>query len=105
MYVCMFSDKEKQLFWNLKFHVVLSIIFSAITSNVKLLQCYDTFLTSLSLTCTKVKNTPQLCEYPAHQRPFEETLHTSNARCVRDPGITSPYVKTRDCSIFSPPSK
>ena len=95
-----FSDKEKHLFWNLKFHAVLSTIFSQLTLNVKLLQCYRIFLRSLSITCTKVKNTPQPCDDPTHQRPFQETLHTPSARWGRDPGITSPYAKTQDQYII-----
>ena len=45
-------------------------------SNVKLLQCYGIFLISLNLICTKVKNTPQPCDDPAHQRKLQEILHT-----------------------------
>ena len=64
-------------------------------SNVKLLQCYGMFLTSLSLTYAKVKISPtQPRDDPAHQRPFQETLHSPSMRWDRDPGITSPYVKT-----------
>ena len=40
-------------------------------SNVKLLQCYGTFLKSLNLTCTKVKITSQLCDDSAHQRTLQ----------------------------------
>ena len=58
-------------------------------SNVNLLHCYGIFLTSLNHTCTKVKNTLQPCNDPAHQRLLHSTLQ------VRD-GKTSPY-----CSIFS----
>ena len=65
-------------------------------SNVKLLHCYGIFLTSLNLICIKVRNTPQPCDDPAHQRTLQETLHIPSARWGRDPGITSPYVKTQD---------
>ena len=74
-------------------------------SNVKLLQCYDIFLTSLNLTCTKVKNSTQPCDDPAHQRTLQETPHTPSARWGRDPGINSPYAKTQECSIFSTPTQ
>ena len=48
-------------------------------SNVKMLQCYGIFLTSLNLTCTKEKDTPQPCDDPAHQRTLYETLHIPSA--------------------------
>ena len=35
-------------------------------SNVKLLQCYGIFLTSLNLTSTKMKNACQPCDDSAH---------------------------------------
>ena len=38
-----FSDKEKQLFWNLKFHAVLSTIFSQLTLT---LNCYSAMVSS-----------------------------------------------------------
>ena len=83
------SDKEKQLFWNLKFHVGLSTIFSQI---ILTLNCYSAMVSSwLHLT--------------SHQSPFQENLHTPNARWGRDPGIICPYAKTQDCSIFSTPTK
>ena len=66
-------------------------------------QCYGIFLTSLNLTCTKVKNTPQPWVDSAHQRTLQETLHTPIGIWGKDPGITSPYAKTQDCSIFSTP--
>ena len=69
-------------------------------SNVKLLQCYGIFLTSVKLVCTKVINTLQPCDDPAHQRTLQETLHISSARWGRDPGITSPYAKTQDIYIY-----
>ena len=59
---------QKGTFWNLKFHAVLSTIFNLqpTNSNVKLLLCYGTFLTSPNFTFTKVKNTPQPCNDLAH---------------------------------------
>ena len=35
IYINRFSDKEKQLFWNLKFHAVLSTIFRQLTRTLK----------------------------------------------------------------------
>ena len=97
-----FSDKEKQLFWNLKFHAVLSFIdnLQPNNSNVKLLQCYDISLTSLNLTCTKGKtnlNSVMIKHIRDHSR-HPSTLQVRNWR--RDPGITSPYAKTQDCRIL-----
>ena len=66
---------------------------------LKLLQCYGIFLTSLNLTCTKMKNTSQPCDNSAHQRMLQETFHTLTARWGRDPGISFPYAKTQD-NIF-----
>ena len=60
-------------------YAVLSTILSQLT-HVKLLQRYRIFLTSLKLNCTKVKNTPQLCDDPAYQRSFQENLHTLSER-------------------------
>ena len=74
------------------------------SSNVKLLQCYGIYLTSLNLTCTKVKNTPQSCDDSAHQRTLQETLHTTSAGWGKDRGITSLYAKTQDCIIFFDPT-
>ena len=54
-------------------------------SNVKLLQRYGIFLTSFNLTCIKVKNTVQLCDDPAHQRPSQETLHPLRAILASPP--------------------
>ena len=96
-----FLDKEKQLFWNLCCFINN---LQPTNSNVKLLQCYCIFLTSLNLTCTKAKNTSQPCHDSAHQRTLQETLKTSSVRWARDPGITSPYAKTQDCSKFSAPT-
>ena len=47
-----FSDKEKQLFWNLPI-VSCSCIdnLQPPSFNIKLLQCYGIFLMSLKLTC------------------------------------------------------
>ena len=60
----------------------------------------------ISFVCTKVRNTPQPCDDPTHQRTLQETLHTPSpsARWGRDPGITSLYAKTQDCSIFPTPT-
>ena len=92
-----FLDKEKQLFWNLcRFINNLQ----PTNSNVKLLQCYCIFLTSLNLTCIKAKNTSQPCHDSARQRTLQETLNTPSFRWARDPGITSHYAKTQDCSKF-----
>ena len=96
-----FLDKEKQLFWNLCCFINN---LQPTNSNVKLLQCYCIFLTSLNLTCTKAKNTSQPCHDSAHQRTLQETLKTSSVRWARDSGITSPYAKTQDCSKFSAPT-
>ena len=38
-----FSNKEKQLFWNLNFHAVLSTIFSRLT---RTLNCYSAMVSS-----------------------------------------------------------
>ena len=38
-----FSDKEKQLFWNLKFHAVLETIFSQLTLTSN---CYSAMVSS-----------------------------------------------------------
>ena len=71
IYVCInrFSGKEKQIFWNLKFNAVLSTIFSQLTLT---LNCYGILLTSLNLTCTKVKNTFQSCDDSAYQRMLQK---------------------------------
>ena len=71
IYVCInrFSGKEKQIFWNLKFNAVLSTIFSQLTLT---LNCYGILLTSLNLTCTKVKNTLQSCDDSAYQRMLQK---------------------------------
>ena len=92
-----FSDKEKQLFWNLKFHAVLSTNFSQVTE-----QCYGVFLTSRNLTCTRMKNTPQSRNDLA-QRTLQKPSTPQSVKWGRDPGITSTYAKTQDCSILSIP--
>ena len=56
------------------------------SNDVKLLEWYGIFLTPPNLTCRKVKNTPQPCDDPAHQRLFQGTLHIA---------------RIQDCSIFS----
>ena len=84
VYICIyiwirFSDKEKQLFWNLKFHAVLSFIdnLQPNNSNVKFLQCYDISLTSLNLTCTKGKTnlnsvmTKHIRDHSRHSSTFQ----------------------------------
>ena len=45
MYICVygFQIKKKQLFWNLKFHAVLSTIFSQLTLT---LNCYSAMVSS-----------------------------------------------------------
>ena len=91
-----FSDKEKQLFLELKVSCRFIDNLQPTISNVKLLQCYGIFLTSLNLICTKVRNTPQPCDDTAHQRTLQETPHIPSMRWARDPGITSPYAKTQD---------
>ena len=73
-----FSDKENY-FLDLKVLCRFIDNFQPTNSNVKLLQCYSIFLTSLNPICTKVKNTPQPCDDSAHQRTLQETLHTPNA--------------------------
>ena len=79
--------------------------FQPTNSNDKLLQCYGIFSISLDLACAKVKNTPQPCDNPAHQRLFQQTILTPSARWGRDPCTTYPYAKTEDCSIFSTPTE
>ena len=46
---------------------------SSANSNVKLLQCYDIFLTSRNLTCTRVKNTLQSRNDSVHQRTLRKS--------------------------------
>ena len=41
-------------------------------SNVKLSQCYCIFLTSRSLTCTRMKNTPQSRSDSVQQRTLQK---------------------------------
>ena len=101
VYIYRFSDKEKQLFWNSKFHAALSAIFSQLTLTLNCYGAMVSFWRHLISLLTKVKNTPQPCDEAAHQRTLQETLHTPSARCGRDPDITFPYAKTQDCSIFS----
>ena len=67
-----FSDKEKQLFWNLNFSCRFIDNLQPANSNVKLLQCYGIFLTSHNLPCTRMKNTPQSCNDSAHQRALQK---------------------------------
>ena len=43
IYIYRFSGKEKQLFWNLKFHAALSTIFSQLTL---MLNCYSAIVSS-----------------------------------------------------------
>ena len=59
------SDKEKQLFWKLKFYAVLSTIFSQLTLTLN-------FLTSRNLNCTRMKNTPQSHNDSAHRRTLQK---------------------------------
>ena len=54
-----FSDKENY-FLDLKVLCRFIDNFQPTNSNVKLLQCYNIFLTSLNPICTKVKHTPTL---------------------------------------------
>ena len=63
-------------------------------SNVKLLQCYGIFLTSLNLTFTKVKThlNPVMTQHVRDQ----EILYTLSLRWGRNPGLASSYVKTQD---------
>ena len=70
-------------------------------SNVKLLHCYGTFLTSINLTCTEVKtnSNPAMTQ---QIRPFHETLHTPCVRWGRNPGITSHYAKNIPTQIKYP---
>ena len=70
--------------------------------NVKLFQFYGIFLKSLTLTCTKVKNTPKPCDDPSHQKTLQGTLHT--ARWDSDPGITS-MLKHKVVVTFPLPQK
>ena len=51
------------------------------------------------------ENMPQHCDDLAYHRSFQETLHTPSARWSRDPGITSPYAKAEDQSIFFTPTQ
>ena len=51
------------------------------------------------------ENTPQRCDNAAHQRLFQGTLHIPCMRRDRDSGITSPYAKRQDWSIFCTPTQ
>ena len=73
-------------------------------SNVKLLQCYGTFLTSRNLTCTRIKNTPQSRNDSAHQRTLQKPSIPQSVKWGRGLGIFSTYAKTQDCSILSIPA-
>ena len=78
-----------------------------INSNVKLLQCYDIFLTSHDLICMyqSEKLTPTLWWPNTSENAPGNPPHPSpSARWGRDPGITSLYAKTQDCSIFPTPT-
>ena len=77
VYVCInrFSDKERQLFWNLKVSYRFIDNLEPTNSNLKLLLCYGILLTSLNLTFTKVKNTPQSCDDSAYQRMLQKPPH------------------------------
>ena len=48
----------KNNFYELKVSCCFIVNLQPTNSNVKLLQCYGTFLTLLNLTCTKVKKQP-----------------------------------------------
>ena len=73
-------------------------------SNVKLLQRYGIFLMSRNLTCTRMKKTPQSGSDSAHQRALQKPSTPHSVKCGRDPGITSTYAKTQDCSVLSIPA-
>ena len=103
IYINRFSDKEKQLFWNLKFHAVLLAIFSQLTPT---LNCYSAMVYSSRHIISLVP------EWKTHPNPVmtstsenaPETLHTPSVKWGRDPGITPTYAKTQDCSILSIPA-
>ena len=84
--LCMFLDEEKQLFWNLKFHAVLSTVFSQL---ILMLICYSAVVSSW--------------------RPLTSLVpkwkHTPSARWGRDASITPLAVKTQDCNIFCTPTQ
>ena len=110
-YIYRFSGKEKQLFWNLKFHAVLSTLFRQITQS---LNCHIAIVSSWchwTSPVPKWKYTPTLwwrhstspcqpCDDPAHQRPFQVTLHTPIARLGRGLDINPLYTKTQ--VVYSP---
>ena len=54
-YINRFSDKDKRKTWNLKASCRFTDNLPQTDSNIKLLQCYGIFLTSLNRNCTKVK--------------------------------------------------
>ena len=72
-----FSDKEKQLYWNLKFHAVLSTIFSQLilTSN-----CYSAMVSSWSHVISPVP------EWKTHPNP-------AMAQLIRERSRNPPHAK------------
>ena len=71
---------KKSNFFELKVSCHFIDNLQSTNSNVKLPQCYGIFLTSLNLTCTKVKNTPQPCDDSTLQR----TLQKPSTPSLRD---------------------
>ena len=98
-----FSDKEKQLFWNLKFHAVLSTIFSQLTLT---LNCYSVMVSSWRHVISPV---PEWKKHPnpamiQHIRALQKSSTPWSVKCGMDPGITSTYAKRQDCSTLSIPA-
>ena len=94
----LFSDKEKQLFRNSKFHVILSTIFSQLTPKS------NSYSAMVCHWCHLISHVPKHKTHPnlVMTQHIRECSNPS-ARWDRDSGITSPYAKTQDCSIFSTP--
>ena len=94
----LFSDKEKQLFRNSKFHVILSTIFSQLTPKS------NSYSAMVSHWCHLISHVPKHKTHPnlVMTQHIRECSNPS-ARWDRDSGITSSYAKTQDCSIFSTP--
>ena len=84
-----FSDQEKQLFWNLKFHAVLSTIFSQLTLT---LNCYSVMVSSWRHVI------PPVPESKTHPNPAM-TQHIRE--CSRNP--PHPKVWNGAGALASPP--
>ena len=84
VYVCInrFSDKEKQLFWNLKFHTVLSTIFSQLTLTLNCYCAMVSYWRHLISLLPKWKTHPSPV-MTQHIRECSRNLYTPSARLGR----------------------